>query len=97
MDDIVNRLLNQIDENTLLEKAIQTIAFWASEDEVHRNLLLSSTLLFKSHKFCFKSSVPGYPYFESTFDLVKDGEEIGRYTLISSTSGESLDDFFEIY
>ena len=70
---------------------------WAAEDEKNRELLETSELAFKSHKFCFKSSSLDYPFFESTYQFFKDDEELGLYRIFTSLQGEAVDDYYEIY
>lgn len=97
MDKIVTTLLAKIDEVALLEIASKALTSWASENDKNRDLHIASALQLKSHKLCFKSTAVDYPYFESTYALVKDDEETGIYTLITSIDGKVIDDSYEIY
>ncbi len=95
--DIINELSNSIDSSAICAIAKQAIANWSSDHEDDKSVLSGSDLVFHSHKLCFQSASVGYPYFESTYSLLKDDKELGLYKVITSMAGEALDDYYEIY
>ena len=95
--EIVESLLKVIDSEAIYSMAKEAVISWAAEDSKNREVLVTSKLTFKSHKFCFKSSLLDYPFFESTYQLVKEDEEFGLYRIITSLQGEAVDDYYEIY
>lgn len=97
MDKLIEQLQSRINEKALLEMASEALRRWASQHDENNVVPDSATLRLRSHKFCFKSSLVDYPYFESTFALVLNEEEIGRYTLISHLNGTVADDSYELY
>lgn len=94
---LVESLLKAIDSEAIFGLAKEAVNSWASEDGENRELLLSSDLVFKSNKFCFESSLVNYPYFETTYEFVKEDEELGLYRIFTSLEGEAIDDYYEIY
>ena len=95
--DILNELLSVIDEVSIDRLAKQAVANWAKEAKGDSDILLSSVLTFRSHKFCFKSSTLESPYFETTYALVKGEVELGVYKIFTNFNGEPVDDDYEIY
>ncbi|MFT7056583.1 MAG: hypothetical protein ACJAR3_002219 [Roseivirga sp.] len=95
--EIVESLLKVIDSEAIYSMAKEAVISWAAEDSKNRDMLVTSELTFKSHKFCFKSSSLDYPFFESTYQFVKEDEELGLYRIFTSLQGEAVDDYYEIY
>ncbi len=95
--EIVKSLLNVIDSEAIYSMAKDAVISWASEDDENRELLMASELIFKSHKFCFKSASLDYPFFETTYGLTNENEELGMYRVFTSLEGEAVDDYYEIY
>lgn len=97
MEQEANNLLDCIDESVLKNIAEKAIRLWAVEDQAMQRLLLSCTIELKNHKFCFKSSALDYHYFESTYDLISHGDNLGVYCLYTSVQGEVIDDYYELF
>ena len=92
-------MLNKAKKFKLKERAHESCRlFLKSEDSLPNGWLPEKFgVEFRRCSLVFEHAVVQYPFFETELLLDYDGNEVGRYRLITSVDGEDLDDYLEFY